>query len=56
MAMIGLTTFLPMYVQVVMGRSPLIAGFMLTAMVLGWPIGATIGRAQLPPLRRARRC
>ncbi len=42
-AMIGLTTFLPMYVQVVMGRSPLIAGFMLTAMVLGWPIAATLG-------------
>ena len=43
MAMIGLTTFLPMYVQVVMGRSPLVAGFMLTAMVLGWPIAATLG-------------
>jgi len=43
MAVIGLTTFLPMYVQVVMGRSPLIAGFMLTAMVLGWPIAATLG-------------
>ena len=43
MAVIGLTTFLPMYVQVVMGRSPLEAGFMLTAMVLGWPIAATLG-------------
>ena len=42
-AMIGLTTFLPMYVQVVMGRSPLIAGFMLTAMVLGWPVASTFG-------------
>ena len=40
-AMIGVTTFLPMYIQVEMGRSPLIAGFMLTAMVLGWPIAAT---------------
>jgi EmrB/QacA subfamily drug resistance transporter len=40
-AMIGVTTFLPMYVQVEMGRSPLVAGFMLTAMVLGWPIAAT---------------
>ena len=46
MAMIGLTTFLPMYVQVVMGRSPLVAGFMLTAMVLGWPIAATAGARQ----------
>jgi EmrB/QacA subfamily drug resistance transporter len=42
-AMIGVTTFLPIYVQVVMGRSPLVAGFMLTAMVLGWPIAATFG-------------
>jgi EmrB/QacA subfamily drug resistance transporter len=42
-AMIGVTTFLPMYVQAVMGRSPLIAGFMLTAMVLGWPIASTVG-------------
>jgi MFS family permease len=46
--MIGLTTFLPMYVQVVMGRSPLVAGFMLTAMVLGWPIAATFGARQFP--------
>ncbi len=43
MAVIGLTTFLPMYVQAVMGRSPLEAGFMLTAIVLGWPISATLG-------------
>ena len=42
MAIIGLTTFLPMYVQGVMGRSALVAGFTLTMMVLGWPIGATI--------------
>jgi EmrB/QacA subfamily drug resistance transporter len=43
MAVIGLTTFLPMYVQAVMGRTPLVAGFMLTAMVLGWPVAATLG-------------
>jgi EmrB/QacA subfamily drug resistance transporter len=43
MAVIGLTTFLPMYIQAVMERSPLEAGFMLTAMVLGWPIAATLG-------------
>ncbi len=42
MAMIGLTTFLPVFVQGVMGRSPLIAGFALSGMVLGWPIGATL--------------
>lgn len=42
MTIIGLTTFLPMYVQGVMDRSVLVAGFALTMMVLGWPIGATL--------------
>jgi MFS family permease len=42
MAIIGLTTFLPVFVQGVMRRPPLIAGFALSAMVLGWPIGATL--------------
>jgi len=42
MAIIGLTAFLPMYVQGVLGRSALEAGFALTVMVLGWPIGATV--------------
>ena len=41
MAIVGLTAFLPMYVQGVLKQSPLIAGFTLTLMVLGWPIGAT---------------
>ena len=42
MALIGLTTFLPLYVQGVLNRSALVAGFALTVMVLGWPIGATL--------------
>ena len=42
MTVIGLTTFLPMYVQGVLGQSALVAGFTLTMMVLGWPIGATL--------------
>ncbi|WAP67573.1 MDR family MFS transporter [Jiella pelagia] len=42
MTIIGLTTFLPMYVQGVLGQTPLVAGFTLTVMVLGWPIGATV--------------
>ena len=42
MAVIGLTTFLPMYVQGVLQQSALIAGFALTMLVLGWPIGATL--------------
>lgn len=41
MTVIGLTAFLPMYVQGVLRQSPLIAGLTLTLMVLGWPIGAT---------------
>jgi EmrB/QacA subfamily drug resistance transporter len=42
MALIGLTTFLPMYVQGVMHRSPVVAGFALTMMLVGWPAGATL--------------
>ena len=42
MAVIGLTTFLPMYVQGVLRQSALVAGFALTMLVLGWPIGATL--------------
>ena len=41
-ALMGLTAFLPMYVQIVLHRSPIVAGFALTMMLLGWPIGATI--------------
>jgi MFS family permease len=43
MVMIGLTTFLPVFVQGVMQKSPLVGGFALSAMVLGWPVGATVG-------------
>ncbi len=42
MVVIGLTAFLPMYVQGVLNQSPLVAGFALTMMVLGWPVGATL--------------
>jgi MFS family permease len=42
MTIIGLTTFLPMYVQGVLGQSAIVAGFALTMVVLGWPIGATL--------------
>ncbi|WP_177142919.1 MDR family MFS transporter [Variovorax sp. YR216] len=42
MALIGVTSFLPMYVQVVLGQSPVVAGLALTMVMLGWPIGATI--------------
>jgi EmrB/QacA subfamily drug resistance transporter len=42
MALIGLTTFLPIYVQIVLHRSPVIAGLALTTMLVGWPAGATV--------------
>ncbi|HEX8696776.1 MAG TPA: MFS transporter [Longimicrobium sp.] len=38
--MIGLITFLPTYVQGVLGGSALLAGFTLSAMTLGWPLAA----------------
>jgi EmrB/QacA subfamily drug resistance transporter len=41
MALMGLTSFLPMYVQGVLGRSPVVAGLALTMMMVGWPSGAT---------------
>jgi EmrB/QacA subfamily drug resistance transporter len=48
MALMGLTTFLPMYVQGVLNQSPLVAGWTLTMMVLGWPIGATVAARIFP--------
>ncbi|HEX6795681.1 MAG TPA: MDR family MFS transporter [Casimicrobiaceae bacterium] len=36
-AIIGVTSFVPIYVQGVLGRSAIIAGFALTAMSVGWP-------------------
>jgi MFS family permease len=41
-AFMGLTTFLPLYVQLVLGSVPMIAGLALTMILLGWPVGATI--------------
>lgn len=41
--MIGVVSFLPAYVQGVMGYSATVAGFALTAMSIGWPLAATIG-------------
>lgn len=42
MGLMGLTTFLPMYVQAVLHRSPVVAGLALTMLMVGWPSGATI--------------
>jgi len=40
--MMGITAFVPAYVQGAMGRSPLVAGFALTVMSLGWTITSAI--------------
>jgi len=40
--LMALTVFLPMYVQIVLHRSAIVAGFALTMMLLGWPLGATV--------------
>ena len=42
MALMGLTTFVPIYVQLVLHRSPVIAGLSLTTMLVGWPAAATL--------------
>jgi EmrB/QacA subfamily drug resistance transporter len=40
--LIGIASFLPTYVQGLMGMSPIVAGFTLTTMSIGWPIASTI--------------
>jgi Na+/melibiose symporter-like transporter len=40
--LIGISSFLPTYIQGVMGKSPIIAGFALSFMSIGWVIGATV--------------
>jgi MFS family permease len=42
MALTGLTTFLPMYVQIVLHRSAVVAGLALTTMLVGWPAGSML--------------
>lgn len=55
--MIGLITYAPPYVQGVMGYAPLVAGFALSTMSLGWPLASsTAGRLLIPlgPANTAR--
>jgi EmrB/QacA subfamily drug resistance transporter len=44
MTLIGLTTFLAVYVQGVMGYSATIAGLTLTMMAVGWPVSSVLSR------------
>jgi EmrB/QacA subfamily drug resistance transporter len=40
--MMGLSSYVPTYVQGVLGTGPLVAGLALGALTLGWPIAATL--------------
>ena len=42
MAFMGLTTFLPMFLQAVGRHTPVAAGLALTMLLVGWPVGATL--------------
>jgi MFS family permease len=50
LALIGLTACLPIYIQGVLGQSPVTAGLTLTAMAVGWPIAATFSARVLLPV------
>jgi len=41
-AIIGVTSFVPIYVQGVLGRSAIVAGFALTSMSVGWPLASML--------------
>jgi MFS family permease len=46
--LLGLTSYVPTYVQVVIGTGPLVAGFALATLLLGWPVAASqAGRVYL---------
>jgi len=45
---IGLTSYVPLFTQGVLGTSALVAGFALAAMTVGWPVSASLaGRVYL---------
>lgn len=45
--LIGISSFLPTFVQGVMEQTPIVAGFTLTTMSIGWPIASTISGRML---------
>lgn len=54
--MIGISSYLPTFVQGVMGKSPTIAGFTLTAMSIGWPIASTLSGNMMLKIGYRRTC
>ena len=46
--LVGLTSYVPLYVQGVLGHNALVGGFAVAALTIGWPIAAaTAGRVYL---------
>ncbi len=41
--LLGLTSYVPLYAQTVLGKGALVAGLALAAMTIGWPIAAATG-------------
>ncbi|MFY0580908.1 MFS transporter [Cystobacter fuscus] len=41
-AQFGATTYVPLYVQAVLGGSPTLAGGMITPMIVGWPLASLL--------------
>lgn len=57
-AMLGIVTFIPLYVQGVLGASPTAAGAAIAPLAIGWPVASAIGGRLIPkvgfrPLVRA---
>ena len=46
--MISMVTYVPLYVQGVLGASPTAAGSAITPMVIGWPIASAVAGRALP--------
>ncbi len=42
MALLGLTMVIPIYVQGVLARSPIVAGFTITLLTVGWPLAVML--------------
>lgn len=49
-AMISMVTYVPLYVQSVLGASPTTAGSAIAPMAIGWPIASALGGRLLPRL------
>ncbi len=49
-AMISTVTYVPLYVQAVLGGSPTDAGGTIAPMAIGWPLASTLGGRLLPRL------